>query len=50
MSFEAEPIHLLIDGPFTNAGLASLNGLEGLLGLSQQAGNIRPVLAPHPPL
>jgi hypothetical protein len=34
MSFEAEPIHLLIDGPFTNAGLASLNGLEGLLGLS----------------
>jgi hypothetical protein len=34
MSFETEPVHLLIDGLFTNEGLASLNGLEGLLGLS----------------
>jgi hypothetical protein len=34
MSFEAEPVHLLIDGPLTDAGLASLTGLEGLLGLS----------------
>jgi hypothetical protein len=34
MSFEAEPIHLLIDGPFTDTGLANLAGLEGLLGLT----------------
>ena len=34
MSFDAEPTHLLIDGPFTNAGLASLAGLDGLFGLS----------------
>jgi hypothetical protein len=34
MSFEAEPVHLLIDGPLTDAGLANLAGLEGLLGLS----------------
>lgn len=33
MSFEAEPNHLLLDGPFTNAGLASLAGLDGLFGL-----------------
>ena len=34
MSPDAEPNHLLIDGPFTNAGLASLAGLNGLFGLS----------------
>ena len=34
MSADAEPNHLLLDGPFTNAGLASLAGLEGLFGLS----------------
>jgi len=34
MSFQAAPIHLMIDGPFTDAGLASLAGLEGLPGLS----------------
>jgi hypothetical protein len=34
MSAEAEPNHLLIDGPFTNAGLATLAGLEGLFGLT----------------
>jgi hypothetical protein len=34
MSAEARPNHLLIDGPFTNAGLASLVGLEGLFGLT----------------
>jgi hypothetical protein len=34
MSAQAEPNHLLIDGPFTNAGLASLAGLEGLFGLT----------------
>jgi hypothetical protein len=28
------PTHLMIDGPFTNAGLASLVGLDGLAGLS----------------
>ena len=33
MSFESEPNHLLIDGGFTDAGLASLAGLDGLFGL-----------------
>lgn len=31
---DAEPNHLLVDGPFTNNGLASLAGLDGLFGLS----------------
>jgi len=34
MSFTADPNHLLIDGPFTDAGLASLAGLDGLFALS----------------
>ena len=34
MSADAEPNHLLLDGPFTNDGLASLAGLDGLFGLS----------------
>jgi len=34
MSFGAEPTNLLIDGPFTSEGLASLHGLEGVFGLS----------------
>ena len=34
MSFSAEPTNLLIDGPFTRKGLASLRGLDGLVGLS----------------
>jgi len=34
MSPEAEPNHLLLDGPFTNEGLSHLAGLEGLFGLS----------------
>lgn len=34
MSADAEPNHLLLDGPFTNRGLASLGGLDGLFGLS----------------
>ena len=34
MSFGAQPTNLLIDGPFTSKGLASLQGLEGLFGLS----------------
>jgi hypothetical protein len=34
MSFQAEPTHLLIDGPFTDAGLVRLAGLDGLFGLS----------------
>ena len=34
MSFDSGPTHLLIDGTFTGAGLASLAGLEGLFGLS----------------
>ncbi len=34
MSAEADPNHLLIDGPFTNAGVASLLGLDGLFALS----------------
>ena len=34
MSFGAEPTNLLIDGPFTKDGLASLHGLDGVFGLS----------------
>ncbi len=34
MSADAEPNHLLLDGPFTDGGLASLAGLDGLFGLS----------------
>ena len=34
MSFDAEPTNLLIDGPFTGNGLASLSGLDGVFGLS----------------
>jgi len=34
MSFSAEPTNLLIDGPFTRAGLNNLRGLDGLAGLS----------------
>lgn len=34
MSPEAEPNFLLIDGPFTDIGLASLQGLNGLFGLT----------------
>jgi hypothetical protein len=34
MSADAEPNRLLIDGPFTDAGLASLVGLDGLFGLT----------------
>ena len=34
MSAEAQPNHLLIDGPFTDAGFAGLVGLDGLFGLS----------------
>jgi hypothetical protein len=33
MNADAEPTYLLLDGPFTNAGLASLAGLDGLFGL-----------------
>jgi hypothetical protein len=34
MSADAEPNHLLLDGPFTNKGLASIAGLDGLFALS----------------
>ena len=34
MSADAEPNHLLLDGPITNAGLAGLAGLDGLFGLT----------------
>jgi hypothetical protein len=34
MSADAEPNHLLVDGPFTNKGLASVAGLDGLFALS----------------
>jgi hypothetical protein len=34
MSPDCGPNFLLLDGPFTNAGLASLAGLDGLFGLS----------------
>ncbi|MBS1786214.1 MAG: hypothetical protein JST85_00750 [Acidobacteria bacterium] len=34
MAFDAEPTHLLLDGPITNRGLETLAGLDGLFGLS----------------
>ncbi len=34
MSAESELNHLMIDGPFTDAGLTHLRGLDGLFGLS----------------
>src|SRR5689334_2986238 len=34
MSFSVEPTNLLIDGPFSGAGLKHLRGLDGLVGLS----------------
>jgi len=34
MNAEAGPNHLVLDGPFTNRGVASLVGLDGLFGLS----------------
>ncbi len=34
MSADAEPNHLLLDGPFTDKGLASIAGLDGLFALS----------------
>jgi hypothetical protein len=34
MSPDGEPNHLLLDGPFTDDGLANLAGLNGLFGLS----------------
>jgi hypothetical protein len=34
MSPDAEPTHLLLDGPITDSGLESLKGLDGLSGLS----------------
>lgn len=34
MSFDSQPNHLLLDGPFTDRGLASLAGLDGLAGLT----------------
>lgn len=33
MSFDSDPNHLLLDGPFTDGGLESLRGLDGLYGL-----------------
>ena len=34
MAFDGEPTDLLIDGPFTSKGVASLAGLDGIFGLS----------------
>lgn len=34
MAFSGRPNHLLLDGPFTDAGLAGLKGLDGLFGLT----------------
>ena len=33
MSFDSEPNHLLLDGPFTDRGLERLRGLDGLYGV-----------------
>jgi hypothetical protein len=34
MNYDGKPNHLMLDGPITNHGLASLTGLAGLAGLS----------------
>jgi hypothetical protein len=34
MSFSARPNNLLLDGPFTDRGLAALAGLEGIVGVN----------------
>lgn len=34
LSFDAGPTNLLLDGPFTDEGLARLSGLDGLFGLN----------------
>ena len=34
MSFSAQPNSLLLDGPFTDRGLSTLAGLEGLVGVN----------------
>jgi hypothetical protein len=34
MSYNGKPTHVMLDGPFTNKGLATLAGLDGLTGLS----------------
>ncbi len=33
MSFRSSPNHLMVDGPFTDAGVAGLAGLDGVFGL-----------------
>jgi hypothetical protein len=40
MDFEAKPNHLLLRGSFTNQGLASLSGLNGLFGLNLDDRNL----------
>jgi ankyrin repeat protein len=39
-SYDCEPNHLMIRGSFTNQGLASLAGLEGLFGLNVDASEL----------
>ena len=34
LSFDSEPNHLLLDGPFTDTGLERLRGLQGLYGIN----------------
>jgi hypothetical protein len=34
MSYDGKPNHLMLDGPFSDKGLATLEGLDGLSGLS----------------
>jgi len=34
MSFDSEPNHLLLDGPFTDKGLEALRGLNGVYGIN----------------
>lgn len=40
LSYDAEPNRLLLRGPFTDAGLASLRGLDGLFGLNLNAAEL----------
>jgi hypothetical protein len=49
-SYDCEPNHLMIRGPFTDAGLARLTGLDGLFGLNVDASELAITAAGLAPL